>query len=233
MKKRKELYEYELIEKRADMFISHLKSATNDFLQTGNFSASGAVLSELKSFAIIDKFTDLKIVNVFNAVKIAILKVDFKAQKSGESSGTEVFKKELLQCYDIMEDLFDYEIFGFFSTTVHPHSFPEYKLPCEVLVACAPRGFEKEPDLDKDGNARIKKVVRFKNRTLPDKTNEWLCMTIEKFPQLLKKEKSKVALTGEQLRAIRNFIVINRKLIQEHMRGKCSSSEFLKKIKRF
>lgn len=232
-KKKNELCEYEIIDERAEIFILHLKNTVNNFLRTGNFPQKNSLLSELKSFAIIDKFTSLKIADVYIAIKGALLKLDFVMQKYGKTYGAELLKNELFECYSIIEDLYFYEIFGFFSTTVHPHYFPEYKLPCKVLFACAPRVFEKEPSIDKFGNVRNKKVARFENRKFPDKQSEWLCITISKYPELLKHEKSKCILSDEQISAIKKFIILNLKLIKEHARGKWDSYEFLKKVKRF
>lgn len=169
MKKKTELDEYELTDKRAEHFILHVKNTLNNFLQTGSYLAFGSLLSELKLFAIADKFTSLKIADVYVAIKGALLKVSLSMQKYGETNNAKLFKKELFECFSIIEDLYYYEIFGFFSTTVHPKYFPEYKLPCKVLFACSPRVFEKEPALDKNGNIKIKKVARFENRKFSDK----------------------------------------------------------------
>lgn len=232
-KKNIKLDNYENTDKKAELFILHLRNAVNNFLRTGNLPQENSLLSELKSFAIIDKFTSLKIADVYIAIKGALLKLDFVMQKYGKTYGAELLKNELLECYSIIEDLYFYEIFGFFSTTVHPHYFPEYKLPCKVLFACSPRVFEKEPSIDKFGNARNKKVARFENRKFPDKTSEWLCITISKYPEILKHEKSKCVLTDEQICSIKKFIILNLKLIKEHARGKWDSSEFREKVRRF
>lgn len=233
MKEKTELDEYELTDKRAELFIAHVKDAVNEFSRTGNFQDGISLLSELKSFAIADKFTSLKISDVYVAIKGALLKVGLNMQEYGETNNAKLFKKELFECFSIIEDLYYYEIFGFFSTTVHPKYFPEYKLPCKVLFACSPRVFEKEPVLNKNGNIKIKKVARFENRKFSDKPSEWLCITISKYPELLKHEKSKCVFSDEQICAIKKFIVLNKKLILEHARGKWDSHEFLERVKRF
>lgn len=234
---------------RADTFIAHLQGAAASFMALENPAKRESLAEvegeirplegELKSFAVIDRFTSFKILDVYNAIKTARLKIDFKMKRLGAAATgaadfaetAERFRRILSSCFSTIEDLYYYEIFGFFSTVVHPRQMPAYNLPCTVRTACAPSGFEKEPVLDENGSARLVDVVRFENRRFPDRASEWLCMTIGDRPELLDHERAKCALSEGQLAAIKSFVAKNKDLIYAHIEGDLDSPEFLDAVK--
>ena len=86
------------------------------------------------SFAIVDEFTDSRIIDCYNRIKISLMKWERFADKSLPVAID--FKKLLDHFYEVMKDLYFSEIFGFFSTTVHPEDVPELNLPCKVFCGC-------------------------------------------------------------------------------------------------
>ena len=111
------------------------------------------------------------------------------------------FKKLLDYFYEVMKEIYFYEIFGFFSTTVHPEDFPELNLPCKVFCGCA-EGWQREPYLDENGKTKYIDVVRFedpKNKEVP------LNIIIGGSAGLLE-PREKCSLTDKQLRTLCNFV---------------------------
>ena len=79
------------------------------------------------SFAIVDEFDSFLIIDCYNEIRISLMKWERFADKTSQLSIE--FKKLLDHFHEVMEDLYFYEIFGFFSTTVHPKDLPELNLP--------------------------------------------------------------------------------------------------------
>ena len=119
-----------------------------------------------------------------------------------------------------MKDLYFYEIFGFFSTTIWPEDIPELNLPCKLFCGCS-EGWEKEPYLTEDGKPAYEKVIRFqdpKNKEVP------LCITIDN--QHLLEPREKCSLTDEQIESITNFVRVNKGIIVLHNMALIDSSSF-------
>ncbi len=210
------------IDKNAKVFIEKLPVLTDEVLNKPNgrdFTCEFKALKKLfDSFAIIDEFTDFLITDCYNEIKISLMKWDRFADKT--SSVALEFKKLLDYFYEVMKDLYFYEIFGFFSTTVHPEDVPELNLPCKVFCGCAD-GWQREPYLDEKGRVQYIDVVRFQD---PKNKDAPLSITIEN-PHLLE-SREKCSLTDEQLEAIKNFIRVNKGIIVLHNMGLIDSPGF-------
>ena len=150
------------IDKKAKAFLEKLPVLTDKVLKNKNesdFSSDFITLKKLfDSFAIVDEFSDFLIIDCYNEIKISLMKWERFADKT--SPVALEFKKLIEHFYEVMKDLYFYEIFGFFSTTVHSEDIPELHLPCKVFCGCA-EGWEKEPYLTEDGKAAYEKVIRF------------------------------------------------------------------------
>ena len=120
------------------------------------------------------------------------------------------FKQLLDQLYEVMNYLYHYEYFGFFSTNIHPKSIPELKLPCNVFCGCA-NFWPREPYLTETGEVDYENVIRFRDPG----TEEYLCITISKNPRLLE-PREKCTLTDVQLENIKNFVINNQDIIIAH-----------------
>lgn len=209
-------------EEKAKYFIRKLRVFTNKYLNPEDekdFQTEAESLRALfDDFAIIDVFSSMRIVDCYNEIKISLMKLKRFANKP--SNIYLPFKMLLNHFYTVMDHLYFYEIFGFFSTTVHPEDIPELNLPCKVFCGCAD-GWQKEPYLAEEGNVEYADVVRFQN---PENSEVPLCMTIEK-PHLLE-ERNKCSLSDEQLKSIQNFVRINKGIITLHNMGIIDSPTF-------
>ncbi|MCI6316590.1 MAG: hypothetical protein MR877_05430 [Spirochaetia bacterium] len=209
-------------DEKAKEFMKKLTLLTDKVLNNlkgEDFSSDSTVLKKLfDSFAIVDEFTDFHIIDCFNEIKISMMKWERFTDKC--SPVALEFKKLLDHFYEVMKDLYFYEIFGFFSTTVHPEDVPELKLPCKVFCGCN-EGWEKEPYLTDDGKAAYEKVIRFQD---PKNKEEPLCITIEN-PHLLE-PREKCSLSDEQIEIIKSFVWVNKGIIVLHNMGLIDSPSF-------
>ena len=210
------------IDKKAKSFLEKLPVLTDKVLTNKNesdFSSDFITLKKLfDSFAIVDEFSDFLIIDCYNEIKISLMKWERFGDKS--ASVALEFKKLIDHFYEVMKDLYFYEIFGFFSTTVHPEDIPELNLPCKIFCGCA-EGWEKEPYLTEDGKVAYEKVIRFqdpKNKEVP------LCITIEN-PHLLE-PRGKCSLSDEQIEIIKNFVRVNKGIIILHNLALIDSPSF-------
>lgn len=210
------------IDKKAKAFLEKLPVLTDKVLTNKNesdFSSDFITLKKLfDSFAIIDEFTDFLIIDCFNEIKISRMKWERFADKTTPVALE--FKKLIEHFYEVIKDLYFYEIFGFFSTTVHPEDIPELKLPCKIFCGCDD-GWEKEPYLTEDGKAAYEKVIRFQD---PENKEIPLCFTIEN-PHLLE-PREKCSLTDEQIEIIKNFVRVNKGIIILHNLALIDSPSF-------
>ncbi|MCI6316050.1 MAG: hypothetical protein MR877_02660 [Spirochaetia bacterium] len=104
------------IDKKAKRFIKILPVFTEQSIRSKNeidFNKNAKSLKELfDSFAIIDEFTNFLIIDCYNEIKISLMKWERFADKT--SSVALEFKKLIEHFYEVMKDLYFYEIFGFF-----------------------------------------------------------------------------------------------------------------------
>ena len=210
------------IDKKAKMFLEKLPVLTDKVLTNKNesdFSSDFITLKKLfDSFAIIDEFTDFLIIDCFNEIKISRMKWERFADKTTPVALE--FKKLIEHFYEVIKDLYFYEIFGFFSTTVHPEDIPGLHLPCKIFCGCDD-GWEKEPYLTEDGKAAYEKVIRFQD---PENKEVPLCVTIEN-PHLLE-PREKCSLSDEQIEIIKNFVRVNKGIIILHNLALIDSPSF-------
>ena len=210
------------IDKKAKRFIQTLPVFTEQSIRSKNeidFNKNAKSLKELfDSFAVVDEFSDFLIIDCYNEIKISLMKWECFADKT--SPVALEFKKLIDHFYEVMKDLYFYEIFGFFSTTIHPEDIPELNLPCKLFCGCA-EGWEKEPYLTEDGKAAYEKVIRFQD---PENKEVPLCITIEN-PHLLE-PREKCSLTDEQIEIIKNFVRVNKGIIILHNLALIDSPSF-------
>ena len=210
------------IDKKAKSFLEKLPVLTDKVLTNKNesdFSSDFITLKKLfDSFAVVDEFSDFLIIDCYNEIKISLMKWERFADKT--SPVALEFKKLIDHFYEVMKDLYFYEIFGFFSTTVHPEDIPELNLPCKIFCGCA-EGWEKEPYLTEDGKVAYEKVIRFQD---PENKEVPLCITIEN-PHLLG-SREKCSLTDEQIEIIKNFVRVNKGIIILHNLALIDSPSF-------
>ena len=210
------------IDKKAKRFIQTLPVFTEQSIRSKNeidFNKNAKSLKELfDSFAVVDEFSDFLIIDCYNEIKISLMKWERFADKT--SPVALEFKKLIEHFYEVMKDLYFYEIFGFFSTTIHPEDIPELHLPCKVFCGCA-EGWEKEPYLTEDGKVAYEKVIRFQD---PENKEVPLCITIEN-PHLLE-PREKCSLTDEQIEIIKNFVRVNKGIIILHNLALIDSPSF-------
>ena len=210
------------IDKKAKRFIQTLPVFTEQSIRSKNeidFNKNAKSLKELfDSFAVVDEFSDFLIIDCYNEIKISLMKWECFADKT--SPVALEFKKLIDHFYEVMKDLYFYEIFGFFSTTIHPEDIPELNLPCKLFCGCA-EGWEKEPYLTEDGKVAYEKVIRFQD---PENKEVPLCITIEN-PHLLE-PREKCSLTDEQIEIIKNFVRVNKGIIILHNLALIDSPSF-------
>lgn len=210
-------------EKMAIIFIIKLRVFTNKYLNPENekdFQTEAESLRALfDSFAIIDVFSSMRIVDCYNEIKISLMKWERLANKNSPISAD--FKNLLDYFYTQMKEIYFYEIFGFFSTIVHPEDIPELNLPCKVFCGCA-ESWQREPYLDEDGKVEYANVVRFQD---PENKEVPLCIKIGGYAELLE-PREKCSLSDEQLRTLCNFVNHNRGSIILHIAGVLDSKQF-------
>lgn len=207
-------------ESKAKAFIQTLSFVTEKYISNNIVENELNPLKDLfDSFAIIEEFDDIIIIDCYNEIKISLMKWERFADKT--SSQANEFKQLLDHFYSVMKEIYFYEIFGFFSTSIWPSDIPELNLPCRLFCGCA-EGWEKEPYLTADGKAEYAKVIRFQD---PQNKEVPLCITIDN-PRLLE-ERSECSLSDEQLETIKNFIRLNKEIIVFHNMVLIDSSSFL------
>ncbi len=210
-------------DKKATNFIIKLRVFTQKYLNPENendFQKDAESLRALfDDFAIIDVFSSFRIVDCYNEIKISLMKLERFADKNSDIYIP--FEQLLHHFYTVMQNLYFYEIFGFFSTTVHPEDIPELNLPCKVFCGCA-EGWQREPYLDKDGKVKYLNVVRFQD---PENSEVPLCIKIGGCAELIE-PREKCSLTDEQLRILCNFVNHNRGSIILHIAGVLDSKQF-------
>lgn len=210
-------------EEKAKYFIRTLRVFTNKYLNPEDEKDFQTEAESLKAFfddfAIIDVFSSFRIVDCYNEIKISLMKLERFADK--KSNIYIPFELLLHHFYTVMQNLYFYEIFGFFSTTVHPEDIPELNLPCKVFCGCA-EGWQTEPYLNEDGKIEYLNVVRFqdsKNIEVP------LWVTIDGSAKFLE-PREKCSLSDVQLRTLCNFVNKNRGSIILHIAGVLDSKQF-------
>lgn len=221
---------YEIIESKKDaeekakLFNVKLPALTEKVLkhisEDEYYFYSKALKELFDSFAIIDEFDNMLIVDCYNKIKISLMKWERFADKSASISIE--FKHLLDHFYEVMKEIYFYEIFGFFSTTVHPEDIPELNLPCKIFCGCADI-WQREPYLDEDGKVEYLNVVRFrdpKNEEVP------LCIQIDGQARLLE-SREKCSLNDEQLKRLCNFVNHHRGNIILHNIGVIDSKQFI------
>ena len=192
-------------------------------MDVDEFCSASKTLKELfDSFAIIEQFDSILIVDCFNQIKISILKCE--RFTCGKTPCAEGLKELLAHFYEVMKEIYYYEIFHFFSTLVPPRS--EYGVPVKCYCGCVDFWI-LEPFLDKNGKVVYKRVIRFNNN---DNIRP-LCMTISKKPVILE-GRDKCVLTDEQIEQIKNFVRKNKDIIRRHYKQELDSVDFLQAIKR-
>lgn len=210
-------------EEKATDFIWKLRVFTNKYLNPEDekdFQTEAESLRTLfDDFAIIDVFSSFRIVDCYNEIKISLMKLERFADKNSDIYIP--FEQLLHHFYTVMQKLYFYEIFGFFSTTVHPEDIPELNLPCKVFCGCA-EGWQREPYLEKDGKVEYLNVVRFQD---PENKEVPLCVTINGSANLLE-PREKCSLSDAQLRILCNFVNHNRGSIILHIAGVLDSKQF-------
>ena len=111
-------------DKKAIDFIKRLASLTDDILsrklveplsEASLIKETSSLKKLFDSFAIINKFTSILIIDCYHEIKISLMKWERFADK--ESKVAAEFKTILEQMYEVMDDLYHYEYFGFFSTS--------------------------------------------------------------------------------------------------------------------
>ena len=210
-------------DEKATDFIIKLREFTRKYLNPENendFQKDAESLRTLfDDFAIIDVFSSFRIVDCYNEIKISLMKLERFADKNSDIYIP--FEQLLHHFYTVMQNLYFYEIFGFFSTTIHPEDIPELNLPCKVFCGCA-EGWQREPYLEKDGKVEYLNVVRFQD---PENKEVPLCVTINGSANLLE-PREKCSLSDAQLRILCNFVNHNRGSIILHIAGVLDSKQF-------
>lgn len=173
--------------------------------------------SECSGFGI-----ELLMYHALNAVKVCFLQYNLLDCKEYEEAVK--YKAALDAFAEVVEDIYDYENYGFFSTTVH---VKKSGLPCNIRCGCD-REWSLEPYLDGQQKPRFAEVIRFENRRGRepgyDRRND-LCMTISDTPEILE-GRDKCVLSDDEIRRIKDFVITNREAILAHARGETDSCEF-------
>ena len=211
-------------DEKAKEFIVRLPIFTQNILTYMPEEQSRAEMKALKelfdSFAIVDEFNSFLIVDCYNEIKISLMKWERFADKNLPVSVD--FKKLLDQMYEVMKDLYFYEIFGFFSTSVWPKEIVE--LPFRVFCGCVD-GWQREPYLTAEGKVEYADVIRFED---PANKKTPLCITIDQ-PHLLEPRK-KCSLTDEQIKTLTDFVRNNEAIIKLHNAEVIDSGGFLEAL---
>lgn len=215
---------HESQDKLAKRFIYELKQLTTGVIkgisEETYYCAAKSLRELFDSFAIIEEF--YKPLKCYWEIKIALQKYARFVDK--ELSYAEHFKRMLIHFFVVIEQIYFYEIYGFFSTTVHPREVAGVPVKCNC--GCLPF-WPLEPVVDEYGYVIYKKVIRFynKNKIRP------LCMTIGSKPEILEGS-DKCKLTDEQIEQLKTFVRKNRDLIKRHYKDDVSSSEFIEALKK-
>ncbi len=156
---------------------------------------------------------ELLMYHAMNAVKVCRLQYNLLDCKEYEEAVK--YKAALDAFAGVVEDIYDYENYGFFSTTVH---VKESGLPCNIRCGCE-REWILEPYLDEQQKPRFAEVIRFENRrgrdTGYDRRND-LCMTISDTPEILE-GRDKCVLSDDEIRRIKDFVIMNRDVVLAHV----------------
>lgn len=211
-------------DKLAKRFIYELKQLTTGVIKGMSeetyYSAAKSLRELFDSFAVIEEF--YRPLNCYWEIKIALQKYARFVDKTLPYA--EDFKRMLIHFFVVIEQIYFYEIYGFFSTTVHPREVAGVPVKCNC--GCLPF-WPLEPVVDEHGQVIYKKVIRFynKNKIRP------LCMTIGSKPEILE-GRGKCKLTDEQIEQLKSFIRKNQDLIKRHYKDDLSSSEFIEALKK-
>lgn len=206
-------------DKLAKRFIYELKNLTrgviNGMPADAYYSAAKSLRDLFNSFAVIEKF--LTPLETYWEIKIALQKYARFVDKT--LSYAEDYKRMLIHFFVVIEQIYFYEVFGFFSTTVHPRYVPSMPVKCNC--GCLP-DWPLEPVVDEYGRVIYKKVIRFynKNNLRP------LCMTISSKPEILE-PRDKCNLSDVQIEQLKNFVRKNKDIIRRHYKDEIDSIEFI------
>jgi hypothetical protein len=215
---------HESKDKLAKRFIYELKQLTAGVMKGMSVEAYNPAAKSLRelfdSFAIIEEF--YRPLKCFWEIKIALQKYARFVDK--KLSYTEDFKRMLIRFFVVIEQIFFYEEYGFFSTTVHPRDVPGVPVRCSC--GCRP-SWPLEPVVNEHGHVIYKKVIRFynKNKIRP------LCMTISSKPEILE-GREKCNLPDEQIEQLKSFVRKNRDIIKRHYKDEIDSMEFIDSLKK-
>lgn len=211
-------------DKLAKRFIYELKQLTAGVIKKmpaeSYYPAAKSLRELFDSFAIIEEF--YKPLKPYWEIKIALQKyVRFVDKKLPYA---EDFKRMLIHFFVVIEQIYFYEEYGFFSTTVYPRDVPEVPVKCSC--GCLP-SWALEPVVDDYGNVIYKKVIRFynKNKIRP------LCMTINSKPEILE-GCEKCNLSNNQIEQLKIFVRKNRDIIKRHYKDEIDSMEFIDALKK-
>lgn len=217
-------------EEKAMSFDFYLTALTHRIVLEGRsssdeyYSYSKALKELFDSFAIIDEFDSWLIVRCYNIIKISMMLWEHAPDKSASFSAN--FKDLLDYFYKVMKEIYFHEIFGFFSTTVHPEDVSELNLPCKVFCGCAD-GWQREPYIDEEGTVEYANVVRFQD---PGNNEVPFCIIIDGSARLLE-PREKCSLTDKQLNCLCQFVNHNRGSIILHNSGVLDSKQFIDSLK--
>lgn len=217
-------HKHESKDKLAKRFIYELKQLSvgvlKGMLAEVYYSEAKSLRELFDSFAIVEKF--YRPLKPYWEIKIALQKYARFVDK--KLLYAEDFKRMLIHFFVVIEQIYFYEEYGFFSTTVHPRDVPGVPVKCSC--GCLPF-WPLEPVLDEYGHVIYKKVIRFynKNKIRP------LCMTISSNPKILE-GREKCNLTDEQIEQLKVFVRKNRDIIKRHYKNELDSGEFIDALKK-
>jgi len=210
--------------KQSRRFIYGLKKLTAGAIKgmaSEEYYSSAKSLRELfDSFAIIEEFYDP--LDCYWETKIALQKYARFVDKSLPYARD--FKNLLIHFFVVIEDIYFYETYGFFSTRMHPKEIPGLPVICQC--GCLPF-WPLEPVVDSFGHVIFKRVIRFYNK---DRIRP-LCMTISKNPEILE-GREKCRLTDEEIEGLKAFVRKNRDLIRRHYKEELDSIDFIMAVQK-
>ena len=204
-------YKTETYDKRAKKFISKLRLYTEEFLGGTPNCMFLQKLKSLKrlfdSFAIIDIFASPLVINCYHEIKISLMKLERFTDK--QIPYTQKFKAILKKMYVVMDSLYHYEYFGYFSTKVLADPF-SMGLNYPVMCGCA-AFWPVEPYLTEEGKVAYENVIRFEDPKKP----EYFCISMRKTPRLLE-DRRKCSMSDKDLEGFKNFVIKNRDILILH-----------------